>query len=240
MKREDIVRLINSRINSQNLEVSSLSVSSHTHNGADSQQIQSSSLFPYPTDFTVFTIPQDSPDGTIRYYNFANNNTPSYDWGEFIWLNNQLNILALSDVSLSSSDVSQTISDGNTDTIIFQTLYNESPNGAYNDTTGVFSSVNNVNGIPMTYDGWFLVTSNILLDSGTAGGTFTISIVANGVSQSSVTYQGSAESFTLQISQALHLFGINTIEIQITNNSGNSRDVIGGLAESRLQIKQLK
>lgn len=238
---EELQNQIENIIDEKLMSFTNMTVPPHRHNAVDSPRIASSDLYPYVTDTTVFTVPPENPNGTIRYYNFTENTTPSYNFGEFIYLNNQLNRLSISDFYLSAATASQTINDGNNDTIIFQNSFQVSPSGAYSTTTGVFSAVNNSNGTPMVYDDWFLVTATVLLDSGVAGGTFTISIVADGSlsPQSSVVYPGIADSFTLQISQALYLSGISTLEIKVANNSGSSRDVIG-FFETRLSIKQLK
>ncbi len=163
MNVEGIKNLIQDQTNAQNLDVSSLSISSHRHNGADSPQIQSKDLLPYPINVgtsvnTAPTGPTTTPDGTIQFYLLQGGTLK--DWGLDIALGGVWNQFTIFASALGANQATpQTFNIGVPTGVIYDNIFYDLANEY--DNAGDFTA---------TTDGQYLVTASIsFLNAGGSG-----------------------------------------------------------------------
>lgn len=214
-----------------------LTVPAHTHNGADAPRINPNDFLPYAPWFTNPTATQNAlVNGTWRMYNFYDGSftAPSvYDYGFQLYWNNQWNKLDLADfyVSAQGQNSTQTINNGATATILFDSFVTQQPATYYTPATGIWS---------MPENSYYLVDATVTFAAGGVNtGTFTLKI-NDGTLTKSITFQASANKQTLHATVIMPGTTLTSPHVSVTNNSGAARTTTGAIDECVLSIKQLK
>jgi hypothetical protein len=239
MDEEQVIALIKQYSTVQGGTHGSLTVPLHFHRGPDAPQLNPNDFLPYPFTFGEFEFPPNLRDGSLRAFN-ANSSLEkvptTWDWGFYFRANGIWNTLDLADFRINAvQSVTQTIANGATDVIIFDTEITPSiptktqfpPNGFYDATTGKWSlpSLN-----------WYQVCGIVTINA-TNAGTFTIRVYDGSISQS-IVYQLPSGISSLAISTIMPGTLLAGVWIDIKNDSGASCVTVAN--QSSLIVKQLK
>lgn len=231
MNENDIRQIVQSEIQNYLPTFRNLAVPTHTHNGVDSLQILPENLAAY-TPYNLGSSNNLNPvtDGTWRMFTRM---PSSYDYGFQLYTNNKWNILDLANFQLSAQgqNTPQTINNGATATIIFDSFVTQEPSTYYDSTTGIWSLASN---------SWYLVDATVTFDAGgVPTGTFTLS-VNDGTLTKSVTVQATDNKQSLHATFIMPGTLLSSPHVSVTNNSGAARTTTGAIDECVLTIKQLK
>lgn len=250
MDIKSLNKLIDQRIEFQNNSVNSVSISSHTHNGSNSLQVNSSDLLPYKI-YDVNTQPitgRDNTMGKISLFDFSTNvQNPSlaiWSWGQNIFLGNQDNPINFADFFLSASQTkTQNFPDSTTTTVIYNVLNFQYPL-SYDISTGKFSTVPRTGTIipRISFESWYLITASVDINPDPASnGIVGIAISIDGLIVDQVQFpitvglSGSVNNFTATISYLSEIPITDYIEIVIINTTGKDISSNAGF----FKIKQI-
>lgn len=225
MEKEDIIKLINQTIDDKLMSYNNFTIPQHKHNGVDSPRFTASNLLPYKSFAYVPTTGVTAPavEGTIQLYDLVNNNPPYYNFGISTYQNEEWNNIELADYYCIIPGVAgQTIPTGTTATIKFiAPTMDIKPILNYDSTTGIFT-------LPNINQGKFFITASVEFEAGTLGGMI-IAIVQGG---NTVVSSGFVLSDLDLDSMIITYLGdasfADTLEIQVTNNTGADRVVSDG------------
>lgn len=231
MNEDTIRQIVQSEIQNYLSTFTNLAVPTHTHNGVDSLQILPENLYPYtPYQLGASNTLNAITDGTWRMFTRM---PDSYDYGFQLYTNDKWNILNLANFQLSAQgqDTPQTINNGATATIIFDSFVTQEPGTYYDSTTGIWS---------LASTSWYLVDVLVTFDAGgVSTGTFTLSVNDSTLTKS-VTVQATDNKQTLHGTFIMPGTLLSSPNISVTNNSGAARTTTGAIDECVLTIKQLK
>jgi len=269
---EEVIKNFNTR---QGGNAGGFSVPFHRHNGSDSNRVQADDLVPYSIITSLDVNPQTraltnpAGQGQSTLFDYSRSEyipgQTLYDWGQSIYIGNngasggQPNKiwadLHLADFYLSVSKTNtQTIASGNTDTIVFNALPEDTwyPTGAYSTTTGIFSVIQNQDGNTQTYNGWnsptpYLVTASVGLAPDTAvvpGESADINIEVDGaiIYWNRFYFPSATDIVVATISTIMFTPIESDIKITISNNTSDTLTTnIAGVEQiTYFKLKQLK
>ncbi len=225
-----------------------LVVPPHRHNAVDSPQLKSGELIPYNIlDIdTVQNLTEEAPNGTIGLFDFSNNTTnPTLSlrsWGILLRLSNFWNEFNIADFYIDVAKLTpQTILNGATDTVIFDSIGNQL-GGNFDTTTGIFSTALPPTPPPnnnLILESWYMVTASVGVIPSNALGVVGISIVVDGLLRNGIVMKNPGVPFSLPISCLLEVPIFTDIKIQVTNNTGASIDLDVGANSNYWKLKQI-
>ena len=222
MDESSIKQLIQQEIANYQTTFASISVTPHIHNGSDSPQIRSSNLIPYDFIDSLQTSSGNllpGYEGQIYY----NPNTGD----QYIYLGGKWNVISLKASGLQAYlNANQSVPDNTLTTIIFDSVLYD-PADQYDSLTGIFS----------TY-GFYLIHARATFDASTfAGNPIELSIWNENLNIPLATSYtiDSGDTITAQVSYMANMSV--PISVKIKQTSGVAKDLLSGLENTSLYIK---
>lgn len=227
---EEIRQIVQDELKEYVPTFTNINVPPHTHNGADSSQVQSANLLPYPILSKSANIPTGSigNQGIIQFYSLPDStNGVNQDWGFNIALGGIWNSFTIVPSSVGANQSSgQTIGTATATEIIFDNvLWDLYPNDTpeYDDTTGDF--------IPYTA-GKYLIMAGVSFTNSSHSGEVSLSIMLErGVSTTahmtkSIYVPSSATTVTIDVMGIVDVLENDRWYILFTQSTGANQTTL--------------
>ena len=169
---EQIRQIVKDELQNYTPTFTNMNVPPHTHNGADSQQIQSSNLLPYTINTRATTSPSGTSNmvnGVIQLYNFTSaTNGTLQDWGITMSLGGIWNSFSVVPSAVSATQATaQTIATATPTAIVFDDVETDlypAPTAQGAGTVTIAATGTSVTGSGTSFTTLFVVGDQIVVN----------------------------------------------------------------------------